>query len=54
MTDLPLPCFCITHAAFHVFHHYIGQYSFYLPFNTKKQVAFPGLSEFTFLPVIER
>ena len=30
-TDLPLPCFCITHAAFHVFHHYIGQ----------KQVAFP-------------
>ena len=27
--------------AFYVFHHYIGQYSFYLPFNTKMQVAFP-------------
>ena len=28
-----------------MFHHYIGQYSFYLPFNTKKQVAFPWLVE---------
>ena len=40
-TDLLLPCFPITHVAFHVFHHYIGQYSFYLPFNMKKQVTFP-------------
>ena len=40
-----LPCFCITHAAFRVFHHYIGQYSFYLPFNPKKQVVFPWLGE---------
>ena len=54
-TDLPLSCFCIIHAAFHLFHHYIGQYSFYLPFYTKKQVAFPDqLSELTFLPVNDR
>ena len=44
-TDLPLPCFCITHAPFHVFQHFIGQYNFYLPFNTKKTSRFPWLVE---------
>ena len=45
----------LMNAAFHVFHHHIGQYSFYLSFNMKKQVAFPDkLSELTFLHVTER
>ena len=44
-----------THAAFGVFLHNIGQYSFCLPFNKKIQVAFSDmLSKLTFLAVVER
>lgn len=42
-TDLPWACSCVTHAAFGVFRHTIGRYSFYLPF-TKNRVAFPDKS----------
>lgn len=44
--DLLWPFSCITHVAFGVFPHSVGQYSFYFPFK-KKQVVFPD----KFLPI---
>ena len=56
-TDLPWHCFWITHAAFGVFRHNIGQNSFYLPF-AKNMSHFAWMVEHadlqrrvTFLPV---